>query len=344
MTVLDRRQLMKLTAGGAGFAGLGGALSGARAATPSELKKAQTEGEAVFYANITAVEPIMAAFRKANGVRGEYTRIPTPQFISTVLSESNAGKLLADVVQAPRPIIEFLGQRGVLTPYRSPSAKGYPAWATKSDEITIFGIEYMSYLYNTSLVKASDAPTRYEDLADPKWKNHIVMPNPSSGTSTIAWLVALKEQLFKSDSDWMQFLKGVAANKPMFVASLGPTPSPIASGQKLIAVSMPKYIVTHAPAPLGWAPKSGPLFGTPRAIAVTRHAPHPAAARVFMDYWLSKPAMELLAKDVGEYVLAPGVFPHVPGIDKVQVKPCRDLSDAEFKKWGQEFGRIFSTH
>jgi iron(III) transport system substrate-binding protein len=62
-----------------------------------------------------------------------------------------------------------------------------------------------------------------------------------------------------------------------------------------------------------------------------------------MDYWLSKEAMEIMATEVGEYVLAPGVFPKIDGIDKVEVKPVRDLSDQEFKKWGREFGRIFSA-
>jgi iron(III) transport system substrate-binding protein len=62
-----------------------------------------------------------------------------------------------------------------------------------------------------------------------------------------------------------------------------------------------------------------------------------------MDYWLGKEAMGLLARDVGEYVLAPGVFPEIEGIDKVEVKPVRDLSDQELQKWGREFGKLFNT-
>ena len=34
----------------------------------------------------------------------------------------------------------------------------------------------------------------------------------------------------------------------MFVESFGPTPAPVASGERLIGISMPKYIVTKAPA------------------------------------------------------------------------------------------------
>ncbi|NYT38123.1 extracellular solute-binding protein [Allopusillimonas soli] len=343
MHAFDRRGFLKL-AGAAGIAGLPGALPLARAADAAAMEKAKAQGQAVFYANITAVQPIMDAFAAKTGIKGQYTRISSSKFIPTILTEFNAGKLLADVVQAPLPMLQVLKEQGVLAPYKSPAADGYPDWATKDDSITLFGIEYVSYLFNTDHLKKADAPATYEDLADPKWKGKIVMANPSNHASTIGWLVGLKEQVFKSEDDWMKFVKGLAANQPMFVASFGPTPAPVESGEKLIAISMPKYIVTKAPAPLDWGPRSGqPLLGSARAIAVTAKAPHPDAAHAFMDYWLSKEAMGLLAKDVGEYVLAPGVHPPIEGMDKAEVKPVRDLSDEELQKWGREFGKIFAV-
>ena len=141
----------------------------------------------------------------------------------------------------------------------------------------------------------------------------------------------------------MSVVNGLAANEPMFVASFGPTPAPVESGEKLIAISMPKYIITKAPAPLDWARLDQPMFGTPRAIAITSKAPHPAAARAFVDYWLSKKSMEILAKEVGEYVLAPGIYPPITGMDKAKVVAIRELSDEEIQKWGNEFRKIFDA-
>jgi iron(III) transport system substrate-binding protein len=313
----------------------------AHAQDKSQLERARAEGKASFYANITAIAPIMKAFSADTGVKGEYTRISTSKFLATAITEFEAGKLMADVVQAPLPVLELLKEKGVLAPYRSPAAAGYPDWASKSDYIQLFGIEYVGLIYNKEKVKAADVPTRYEDLTLPKWKDKIVMANPSNHATTIAWLIGLKENVFKSEAEWRRFLQGLAANKPMFVASFGPTPAPVESGEKLIAISMPKYIVTKAPAPLDWARISQPLMGTPRAIAVTSKAPHPAAARAFVDYWLSKKSMEMLAKDVGEYVLAPGVYPPIDGISKAKVIAIRELSDEETRKWGAEFKKIF---
>ncbi len=271
-----------------------------------------------------------------------YTRVSTAKYLATILTEHQAGKLEADVLQGPLPILEALKEKGVLAPYRSPSAAAYPEWARRDDTIVQFGIEYVALIYNKELVKPQDAPKSYKDLADPKWRGKIVMPDPATHATTITWLVGLKEaKIFASEAEWMNFLKGLAANKPMFVASFSPTPAPVESGQKLIAVSMPKYIVTHAPAPLDWA-RTGVLLGTPRAMAIAAKAPHPNAARIFMDYWLSKDAMKLLADKVGEYVLASGVYPPVPGIDKAKVIPIRELSDEEIASWGEKFRQIFA--
>jgi len=315
----------------------------AHAADKALLDRAKAEGKAAFYANITAVEPIMKAFTADTGVKAEYTRISTAKFVATAITEFEAGKLMADVVQAPLPVLELLKEKGILASYRSPAAAGYPEWTRKDDRIQLFGIEYVALIYNKELVKKADVPKRYQDLTDPKWKDKIVMANPANHATTISWLIGLKENVFKSEAEWMKFVQGLAANKPMFVASFGPTPAPVESGEKLIAISMPKYIITKAPAPLDWARLEQPMFGTPRAIAVTSKAPHPNAARLFVDYWLSKKAMDMLAKDVGEYVLAPGVFPPIDGIDKAKVIAIRELSDNEIQKWGAQFKKIFDV-
>ncbi len=296
-----------------------------------------------FYANITAIEPIMEAFETATGIDGEYTRISTDKFLATVITEFEAGKLQADVIQAPITVLDLLNERGVLSDYISPVAEDYQEW-TRKDGIQLFGIEYVGLIYNKEMVDPEEVPKRYEDLTDPIWKDRIVMANPSIHPTTISWLVGLKENVFETEEAWRDFLEGLAANNPMFVASFGPTPAPIESGEKHIGISMPKYIITKAPAPLDWARLEQPLLGTPRAIAVTSSAPNPEEAKAFVDYWLSNEAMSILANEVGEYVLAPGVFPPIKDMDKAEVIAIRELSDEEIQRWGEEFAEIFDVY
>lgn len=304
----------------------------------------EIESKVSMYASITAIESVLDAFEQNVGAKAEYTRVSTARFVSTVLTEFEADRLMADVIQGPLPVLEILRERGVVAPFTPKAVADYPDWA-KRDGIYLFGIEYVALIYNTELVAPEDVPRRYEDLTDPKWYNQIVMANPENHATTIAWLVGLKENVFESEAAWREFLHGVAANKPMFVASFGPTPAPIESGEKKIAISMPKYIITKAPAPLGWAQvEDQPIMGSPRAIAMTSKAPNPRAAEAFMEYWLSDEAMGILAEDVGEYVLAPGVYPPIDGIEDAQVIPIRELTDEELQYWGNEFKTIFAVN
>lgn len=96
-----------------------------------------------------------------------------------------------------------------------------------------------------------------------------------------------------------------------------------------------------APAPLDWARVSEPMLGTPRGIALAAGAPAPNAGKLFIDFWLGQESSEILANQVGEYVLAPGVYPPIPGIDGATVLPLRTMSDEEIAEWGERFGEIF---
>ena len=307
------------------------------------VRRAQAEGQVEFYANITAIEPILEAFKAKYGVDALYTRMSTTNFAPTVLTEHQTGRVRGSVLQGPVPLLKILKDAGVLEPYRSPAAAAYPEWSQDPDGyIQVFGIEYVAIIYNKNLVAPEDVPTSYMDLTDPKWRGRIVMPDPSGHATTVQWLVGLKEHnVFGSEEAWWSFVRGLAANQPIFVASFGPTPGPIASGEALIGISMPKYIVTLAPAPLDWARVKEPMFGTTRGIAIAAGAPHPHAAALFVDYWLSREAQEILASEVGEYVLHEGVYPPIDGIDQAQVLPLRDMTDEELEYWAQELGRIF---
>lgn len=304
---------------------------------------AQAEGSLEFYANITAIDPVLEAFAAEYGVDANYTRISTEGFAATLLTEYQAGRQLASVLQAPMPLLEILKDFGLLQPYESPVAADYPEWSRDEDGmIQQFGIEYVALIYNTDLVDEDEVPTSYMDLTDPNWAGRIVMANPASHATTIQWLVGLKDHnVFGSEEAWWEFIHGLAANRPMFVASFGPTPGPISSGEMHIGISMPKYIVTLDPAPLDWARVEEPMLGTPRGIALAAGAPDPNAGKLFIDYWLGAEASSILAEQVGEYVLAPGVYPPIDGIEDAEVLPLRTMSDEEIAEWGEQFADIF---
>ena len=109
------------------------------------LDKARTEGKASFYANITAVEPIMKAFTADTGVKAEYTRISTSKFVATTITEFEAGKLHGRRGAGAAAGAGDCSRRRACSP---PTARRPPratrSGRRKDDRIMLFGIEYVA--------------------------------------------------------------------------------------------------------------------------------------------------------------------------------------------------------
>ena len=307
------------------------------------IEAAQKEGKLVLYMVITGVEPLVAEFERRYGIKTEAVRVSTAAFLTTVLTESQAGKLEADILQGPVDLMRIVKAENVLEKYVSSESSSYPDWAKDPDGFLqpFFSIETVSIMYNTKLVKAEEAPRRYEDLIDPKWRGKIVMADPSIHATTISWLVSLKEQVFKDEAKWTDFLKGLLAQKPTFVQSFRPVIDPVIRGEAALGITATKYVITLAPAPIDWARIEQPTFGEPRALGITNKALHPNAARLFVDFLLSRLGAEILAKSVGEYSLCRGVYSYIKEMDRATVVPARSLSDTELKQWSETFRKIF---
>ncbi len=49
-------------------------------------------------------------------------------------------------------------------------------------------------------------------------------------------------------------------------------------------------------APLDWADTADPVVASPSVVGISAHAPHPSAARLFVDFSLSREGQALLRK------------------------------------------------
>lgn len=87
-------------------------------------------------------------------------------------------RVTKDVLQAPRPMMEFLRDKGVMASYRSPAAVGYPEWTKKDEKIQIFGIEYVSLIYNKELVKPGDILSVTRTWQTPSGRERSSWPTP----------------------------------------------------------------------------------------------------------------------------------------------------------------------
>ena len=133
-------------------------------------------------------EPVLRAYEKQSGVRVNAV-YDTEETKSTGLANrliAEKTRPQADVFWSNEPVRTLvLKGRGVLAPYRSPSAQGIPPVLADPDGYwTGFSARIRVIAYNTTLVKVDDAPRSIFDLADPKWRDQVAIADPRFGSTS----------------------------------------------------------------------------------------------------------------------------------------------------------------
>ncbi|MCR5670594.1 MAG: extracellular solute-binding protein [Butyrivibrio sp.] len=140
------------------------------------------------------------------------------------------------------------------------------------------------FIYNKKLVSAAEAPAKWEDLFDPKWKGNIAFADPrSSGTSYT--IISTMEQIFNKDAkeilpDFYDNLDGKV------LSSSGDVIPEVSNGTCLVGITLEetakKYINLGYDIAMRY-----PVDGTsavPDGCAIVKNAPHTYNAGKFIDF------------------------------------------------------------
>ena len=149
-------------------------------------------------------EPILKEYERQSGVRVNVA-YDTEETKSTGLANrliAEKGRPQADVFWSNEPVRTLvLKSRGVLAPYQSAAADGIAATFKDPDGYwTGFSARMRAIVYNTSKVKAGEAPRSVFDLADPRWKGQVAIADPRFG-STSFHVAALYAELGDARAD-----------------------------------------------------------------------------------------------------------------------------------------------
>ena len=323
------------------LAGLLFATASADAQSSKLIEAAKKEGKIVAYGSLESdtVDAIMNAFKKKTGLEIEYWRASATKVMDRALSEARAGRPVADVIITNDNPLRLMQKQNFFQKYESPSASNFPP-----DAIDPFlGPRYrnviIGVLYNTSAIKAADAPKSLEDLVNPKYKGKLVMPDPTQHTTTTQWVTSLHKVMGKEKAD--KYIRDLAAMKPIMVESLLPAAERVTTGETPIAITYVKYafIFGKKGAPLDYVrlPK---MLGDGHYIGLAAKAPHPNGGKAFIDYFLDNESMKIMASR-GEFVNRKGVYPPLPGADKIGFVEMEDLSSKAFAEKKKEYQQIF---
>lgn len=276
--------------------------------TCANLDKAKAEGAFVLYSTDPEQGQVklLAAFNKLfPEIKTSYVRLQAGALYAKVLSERQAKSYLVDVIQiSDMGMILDFQRKGGFRQYISPEMVHYaPEYKSKPEGFFTWGSIIMAGIaWNPNNVSDAEAPKKWEDLLDPKWKDAINVKVSNSGLQHGVWYT-LKPILGEA------YFKKFAENKPRAFDSYVQQYGRLVDGQDkiIMGAQYSGYIEFKAKgAPLKFLfPETG-VPTVSETYGIVDQGPHPNAAELFMDWFLSP---------VGQKALADALLLHSPRKD-----------------------------
>jgi ABC-type Fe3+ transport system substrate-binding protein len=318
-------------------------MASAASTDPKVIEGARKEGKISWYTTTIiqdATRFISAFNQKYPFVRVDLLRMGSAKAVNRVETEARAGKFLVDVLNINDTESVGLQDKGFFQKYASPELKYYPKELLDPAGYA-FPFKFIPNVigYNTRLVPASEAPVRYEDLLAPKWKSKILID--SGDFRVYSALIqhwgkerALKflTDLAKQDIQWRPGHLMLAQNLAAGETSLG------------LIFANHAEILRSKGAPIDWDTRLDPVFLSANSNFIPGKAPHPNAAKLFVDFTLSKQGQMILA-DTWRITPHPEVPPKTSKLDPRNLKLvlAQTPSDEDFQQQVKEWMTIFRS-
>jgi iron(III) transport system substrate-binding protein len=304
------------------------------------LAAARKEGRLVLYtANFLDTEQVVAKrfSERFSGIPIEIVRAPTGQLIARIRTEAAANRLIADVIDISDRV-QARAMVELFAPYVPPNAADYPEVARTTDRLWPRSGNAWTIAYNSALV--TDPPTSWADLAKAEFgKLRIGQTVILSGGGPFTR--AMFERKVLGEDYWAK----QAALKPALFPSQAPMVDAMIRGEIAIAPLVTNLAIPLAAqgAPLKWffAPEGVPV--TVFCAGLAKGAGHPNAARLFLDWAMSREGQALMV-ELGSFS-AMAQAPMPPGVDIKAIKtwyPDDDEIERIFKSWTADWNRTYN--
>jgi iron(III) transport system substrate-binding protein len=287
------------------------------------VEAARKEGRLMLYAGMDTDEARLLASefaKKFPFIRAEIFRASGEKIQQRFLVEHRAGMHGADIFQASIVQVYQLKNLQLLEPYISSEAAAYHA-GFKDPQGRWTALYQIPYVigYNTRLVPPNDIPAAYEDLLKPRWKGLIALE-----TEEYQWFYHWMQILGRDKG--LDFMRKFAGQNLEMRAGHTLLAQLVAAGEVALATVVYSNRVERmkaAGAPIDWVRFKGPTITAINAIAIPIKAPHPNAAKLFIDFVLSKEGQTLL-RGLRRIPARPDVLPDPPTLTQgLNLYPAR---------------------
>ena len=256
------------------------------------LEAARREGELVYYAsmNVAEANAVIGAFEKRYPfIKVKLNRIGSEKLLTRVLTEARAKKIFADVIQTVEFSMHIFSRSGILARYTPQANSIYPKEFKEEGFWTT--VYYNAYVtaYNTRLVAARALPKSYDDLLDPKWKGALMMEGTKAD-----WFAGMLQIMGQERG--LKYMRALAKQQPSPREGHELLAQLIVAGEGLFDINIPAASVERMKergAPIEWT-ALGEVPAIMVGIGLSAQAPHPNAAKVFLDFVLSREGQKLM--------------------------------------------------
>src|SRR5262245_14577855 len=207
----------------------------------SESGCGQERREVVIYGTIVpqVMTIIEKGFEGKYGLKVEYWRADATKVIDRVLTEWRAAKPGFDLVIGARGALLFGKEENIFAKFVPVNTANFPTKFKDADsKLTPWRVTPVGVLYNTELVKSGDVPKSLDDLVDAKWQGKISMPDPSRHASTAQFLW---NQNHVKGEKWLEFVKGLAKQRPLLLESYSTVPTAVVRGESQLGITYVQY-------------------------------------------------------------------------------------------------------
>ncbi len=271
------------------------------AQSPDALQAAaEREGALVLYIGSQSEvnNPILNAFRrKYPKIKVESLAANTNATMQRFDAENAAGRHIADVIWLTDKQSKLLHKRGLLASYKPRNIEAYPAEMHGRDYAwSVFGLTLTSFAWNTDKVKPADAPKTWNDILNPKWRGKIAMQDVLGDGGSAIWFVTMLD-IMRDEPKWHAYMKQLGTQNVKFAPYLQAQEMVVSGEADLMVAAYPNFVepVKAKGAPIEWGTPD-PIIYTGLSLNIPKTAPHPNAAKLYVDFMLSEEGQDLLAK------------------------------------------------
>jgi iron(III) transport system substrate-binding protein len=301
------------------------------------IEGAKKEGVVTLYSSavITDTDAIIDAFQKKYDVAVRLWRGSSDDILRRAVGEARGGRHDADLAETAGNAMEGLERERLLAEVASPvfaqlmpqAVVPHRGWI--ADRLSVF-----TAAYNTTVIKAADVPKSYQDLVDPKWQGKLGVSNEADDAN---WFMAVADAMGQDKA--VALFRKIAATNGMSVRR-GHTllSNLVVAGEVPLALNLYDYRVTELKQRA--APIDGivlpPAFALPTGIGAMAKAPHPNAALLLLDFYLTDGQRILVER--GNVPTNRTVAEPPPGVGLLDVAKFLDQED----KWTRLFKETFA--